>query len=350
MAIASKKCGNCNRSFTSDQDFLHGTSRWRVCSDSNLWFNCACGSTLILPKNKYDWYSPEIAMGPEAKAIFNQLSETKNLPHIPASILKLQTLIQDPSSEFDDMAKAIKTEPFIAAQILAMANHLKSSREQTNQSIKSIEHGILYIGKKALNDLVMAVPAQILKVNTAHFDLEKFWINCFLHAAIAEKISARYSAKFSPEEVYLAAFLSNLGKVVCGFYYPEMLDRICQLVSSPKTMMPWPKAEKKLGTPSHVVMGEVAAAIWGLPEFVMDGIRFHHHPAHQPKSDPATVKIYEVVGFSSLIKHWILLEPGHIDKMILKSYMNYFDLTEKALESLVSEMTVLKNAKSPLAS
>lgn len=44
--IMEKKCRSCNEVYKFGENFLK-TTRWRV-SDDRLWYNCNCGSTLLV--------------------------------------------------------------------------------------------------------------------------------------------------------------------------------------------------------------------------------------------------------------------------------------------------------------
>ena len=67
-------------------------------------------TTLMIVKGKYDWYSPEKALGEEARSTFNQLSNLRHLPHIPSFVMELQQLIQDEKTDPKDLALAIRRE------------------------------------------------------------------------------------------------------------------------------------------------------------------------------------------------------------------------------------------------
>ena len=71
MSWEIKKCKSCGREFRSERDFFENTSRWTICSQNNLWFDCSCESTLMLTKGKYPWYSPDKHMGIESSSVFN---------------------------------------------------------------------------------------------------------------------------------------------------------------------------------------------------------------------------------------------------------------------------------------
>ena len=101
------------------EDFLHDTSRWRICDRQNLWFNCSCQSTNMIIKGKYDWYSPDMQMSDGAKSVFNQIPTIKELPHVPSYVMELQQLIAQEnttSKQLADVAKEVANTGFEYSQ------------------------------------------------------------------------------------------------------------------------------------------------------------------------------------------------------------------------------------------
>ncbi len=303
----------------------------------------------MLPKGKFPWYSPQQILSEEASTIFNQLSSIKDLPHIPSAIMKLQTMLQNPEAEVDEIVSTIKLDPILASQILVIANNMKAFRNPDGSKISSLEHAVMYIGKRTLNDMIMAIPIKMLEVSSKLFDTEKFWTHSFIQAAIAEKIALRFSSMVNPEEAYLAAFLSNLGKVIAAIYFPEKTDEIYSYVTDPKTMTNWKTAEETLQATSHSILGEIGAALWGLPDFVMDAARFHHSlPKLQSFSKDETT-IVDIVSFSNMLAHWMMFEPARIDKELMNIYQKNFQLSDKQVEKLVEELSFIKQRTSLVA-
>src|SRR5262249_11770100 len=131
--MEQKVCGSCHRVYKEEKDFLENTGQWRVCSSENLWFNCSCGSRLMLPKGKFPWYSPTMNMGQQAATIFNKLAETKNLPHIPSAVMELQQQLGDPSVEISHLAKVTKKDPLLATEVLRVADNLRRIRPSSGK-------------------------------------------------------------------------------------------------------------------------------------------------------------------------------------------------------------------------
>ena len=163
MSSAEKTCASCGKVYKTEADYLSETSQWRICDMQNLWFNCKCNSTLMIRKGKYDWYSPDKLMSTGAASIFNKVSQIKDLPRVPAAIMNLQTMLKDENSHMHSIVKEVKRDPFLAAEILKMAEGMKNLRNPSQTKIEALEHAISYIGRNTLGDMVLAISIKKFK-------------------------------------------------------------------------------------------------------------------------------------------------------------------------------------------
>ena len=334
-----KKCDSCGQEFHNEHDFLTKSNRWRVCDRGHLWFNCNCGSTLLIRKGKHDWYSPDMALGGAAGSLFNKLSMGDLLPHIPSAVMQIQQKLEDENASSRALAELTKGAPLIAGSILKMANNLKPAR---SAEIKSLEHAISFVGLKTLKELVQAAGLQSFKFKSKVFDSDYFWRQATLRGMIAEKLATRFQTELEHDEVYLAASLCNIGKAVMAICFPEQVDQIETDLRNPKIMGTWVQAEKRHGFYDHRVLGEIGASFWGMPEYVLR-TSLEHHVALLHKSP---IEISHIVGFANQLTHWIDLTPHLMDEELLSYYQTVFGLDTSQTEAIVEKFMEAKIASS----
>lgn len=340
-----KVCETCKRVFKTEKDFLSETYQWRLCSSENLWFNCACGSTLMLPKGKFPWYSPANLLSEESQTIFNKIAKINELPHIPSAVMNIQRMLGDPTVETTLLAASIKKDPFLAAEILRVTENLRNLRNRQQQPMKSLEHAISYIGRKSIGDLVLAASIRSFELPTKIFDEESFWKHSFMTASIAEIICEKVGEGAEKDKVYLAGSLANIGKIIGAICYPVQMDDVQSYVNKVETMTFWEEAEAKFSMVSHCLLGEIGAAIWGLPKFVLEAARYHHTKIDKKKI-ANRLSIPAIVGLANLLSHWVNLEPSRIDNALLDYYKEIFSFDDKVLDQLVNQeiIPVLKKS------
>ena len=343
--LEEKTCNYCNRVYRQAEDFYRDTSRWRVCDQKNLWFNCVCGSTLMLPRGKFAWYSPAKIMSPNAATVFNSLGDLSSLPHIPASVMEIQQMLQQADVEVSDLAKKVKTDPIIAANLLSLANNMKSNRDpHDRKKIESLEHAIVFVGKKTLSELVMAISLKMFDAKCKVFSPDRFWKESFLTGDIAEALATLIGSKFSKDELFISASLCNLGKFVTALCLPKIVDDIQAHVDNPKTLCTWRHAERVLKAPDHCILGEIGAVMWGLPTYVMDATSQHHYLKQNragTKYSENLLSMTEIVALANQLSHWILLKPSRIDQTHLDYLTKAACLSKTQLEDFCTSLGYL---------
>ena len=344
-----KKCKTCDRVYQNENDFTVGTSQWRKCESNNLWFSCSCGSTLMIPKGKFDWYRPEKNLSSAARSIFNQLSEIDQLPYIPTLVMKLQAMLRDENTDTNTLSRIVRQEPILASEIIALANNLKNARNPEVPEIKSVEHAITFVGRNELRDYALAISIKNFKLKTKDFDTKYFWDSAFLRGAIAEQLVKDLNLNIELDQAYLAATLCNIGKIVGAILFPDVIDNIHSAVNSQKSLCTWSSAEAKYPTANHKILGEIGAAIWGLPDYIMSAARFHHRENNSHLSKKNIGAIAELSGLANAITHWIMLEPTRISEKHLESLCKGFGLSTTKLEKMVERYQKLKFLKVDLS-
>lgn len=332
-----KTCSNCGRNFFNAEDFLRNTSRWRLCEDEHLWFNCTCHSTCMITKGKFDWYNPAQQMSQVAQSIFNTLPSIKTMPRIPSHVMEIQLLIQDEKTTAKQLSAVAKRDPLLASQILKIANAQISLR---GQSIESLAHAISYIGIQSLKEIVLVAALQTFKLQTQDFKAELFWEQSFVVGRIAEALCKHFALKHNPDEVYLAGSLCNIGKIVLAICLPETADRYTLELENLSKLGSWGDAELRNQGYDHTILGEIGAAFWGLSEQAAEAASLHHKlPNLKSKNEPG---ITELVSLANQIAHWILLQPHQMNEPLYKSLCQRFNLTETEAEHLAESLMPLR--------
>ena len=335
-----KECRNCNRKYSSEQDLLQHGTRFRLCSMGNLWFNCKCHSTLVILKGQFDWYSPDLLMSDEARSLFNTLPNIKQLPHIPAAVMEMQELIQDPNITSKRLADVTKKVPIVAGNVLKTANEWVIIRG--GGSIKSLEHAISFVGLKTMQDLIIMAQIQGFPFECKVFNGDDFWNHAFLTGRISEHLARKFESDVVPDEAYIAGSLCNIGKLVLAICYPDIADKMTAEEIDGKNLGSWIDAERRFGVHSHQVLGEIGACFWGLPESVISAVRYHHwmrYPVNTPHTD-----ITRISSLANQLSHWVALNPTRIDNKLLDSLAKYYGMAnESQIEALVTELMPLRD-------
>ena len=295
----------------------------------------------MVPKGKFDWYTPDKTMKPEAREVFNTLPALKSLPNIPTALMELQTLIENENVNSKQLALAAKKDPIVAANIIRVANNFKFT-DRTSR-IESLDHAISYIGRGSMRDIVTTAAIQSFVTRCQAFSLERFWERALLCGRIAERLASEFASHIPADNAYIAGCLCNIGKVVLAITFPEVADDIARKEEAP-TLRPWIKSEAALTTPGHAILGEIGASLWGMPEFVAIASSNHHKIPSVNQAHP--INYGELAGFANQLAHWLDLEPIKIDRSLMFALAKKFGFAgERPLEEYVDKVFYLRETK-----
>ena len=326
--VTEKNCGNCGRVYRTVQDFMSGTERWRVCTAGNLWFNCGCGSTLLLPKGKYEWYSPERAMGESARSVFNVLGRKDRIPRIPNGVAQAQSLLADPNSSAGAIGAALRNDPAISSELVTLANFLKM---ESGNIITTIEHAIVFAGRQRVSDLLIAAALKTVPLLTKAFTSAAFWRDAIVVGRLTEWLAADLSPKIPGDEAYLAGAMANIGKLIAAITEPETADKIFLDVIDPAQGISWTKGEGKHYGTSHVILGEIAAELWGFPVFIRAAI-VGHHVASRKDQLPG---LNQMVALANQLSHLVNSNESRGDTNLLAELGRVHGISDQRLDALV---------------
>ena len=337
-----KTCSTCKRVFTSEADYLNGSSRWRKCASGHLWFNCSCDSTLMIKKDKYPWYSTKVQFDDETESFFNKFTNLKNLPLLESNTFELQQQLQDSNTSVQKIVRSLRATPLIATELLSTANNIKDVRNQTGTKIQSIEHAVVYVGRKTLAELTLTVSLKSFDVETEIFDKEKFWQESIQVAMISEFIAKGLAPNLDQDHAYLSGAVCNIGKWVSAICFAESTDEICKLMARDDDPLSWPEAENK--ELDHCTLGEIAAAIWGLPKFTINSIKNHHNTKYI-LANMNQPNLETIVGIANQIRHWVCLEPRRVNLEIFDAFEQKIGYSTVQMSKLAERVQgLLKNS------
>lgn len=323
-----KKCANCSREFNEEADYMKDTTRWRKCDMGNLWFNCNCGSTLMLKKGKFEWYSPDKFMSDDAASVFNRLANMDSLPHFPAGVMQLSQLLQDADSDTKDIADCLKGTPLIATNLLQIASNMSTA----GRKVENLQHAITYLGRQEVQRLVLVASMKTFKFKTKVFSESKFWAESLSTAIIGERMTAKFAKHLNKEEVYLAGALCNLGKIVAAITMPDTIEKIAEIVNDEDSGRAWTDVEKEYEDANHSLLGEIGASLWGLPEYVAEAASSHHDPRQGDE-----VSLSEVVSLANQLTHFKSGETHRIDNDLVNKLKGRLGLSTQDFDDFIMD-------------
>ena len=193
---------------------------------------------------------------------------------MPATAAKLLPLLDDPDVSFSQIEDIIRYDPGLTANILRLTN---SAYFAIPIKVHSVRQAVSLLGWKRLLHLVMTLcMSSIMKKPIPGYDLARgeLWRHSIAVSIAAENIVGALSIS-DADEVFTAALLHDVGKLILGGFVKKDLEFIEDMVSKGFSF----------DVAEHIILGidhaEVGANIlkqWSFPEELTKAVGWHHSP------------------------------------------------------------------------
>lgn len=210
------------------------------------------------------------------------------LPPVSAVIQRVLAVLQDPRSDVDDVARLVRTETALAAQVLRLAN---SALYGLPERVTSIHEAVQHLGILEVQRLVTALGSRqlFLRPLLAYGILADTLWEHSLAVAVGSETCARYAGS-DRGFAYLLGILHSVGLVA--------LDRVAAARhirprDRDATLDVWEK--ENFGTDNAAIAAQVLK-IWEFPASVTDVVAARYQPQKTGAPEAAILHLGSVVA------------------------------------------------------
>jgi HD-like signal output (HDOD) protein len=215
----------------------------------------------------------------------------KSLDRLPAISVAVTQLISNLCGAEGDPTKESTTDivmrdSALSASVLKAANSAAAGFQMPAASVKE---ALKRVGESALLKIALAHASQeALGGEVLEYGLEEgdAWHGALAGALAAEEIS-KYTHKGDPNVAFTAGLLRDIGKLAMGLVVPP--DQVISVLSDGDSDVT--TRERFEWGFDHAQVGAALGRSWGLPDELLNGIRFHHNP---PMGDMAE-DLYDII-------------------------------------------------------
>jgi len=207
----------------------------------------------------------------DRKTIFSKI---KTFPSMPGAATKLLALLDDPDTTPTQIENILRYEPGLTANLLKLTN---SAYFGLPSRVGSIKQAVVLLGWKRIIQLVMTTcVSAMMEKPIAGYDLPagELWRHS-IGVSIAAELLIKELRLPSGHEVYTAALLHDMGKIILGTYVKDELSLIEQKADQG---MSFDAAEREVLGTDHAEIGAEVLKSWALPLEVIEAVRWHHDP------------------------------------------------------------------------
>jgi putative nucleotidyltransferase with HDIG domain len=224
------------------------------------------------------------------------MGQVKSFPGMPATAARLMPLLQSPDAGVDAIEDILRYDPGLTANLLKLTN---SAYFGLPSRIRSVRQAVLLLGWKRVLQLVMTMcMSPLMKQPIPGYDLPRggLWRHSVAVSVAADLLIASLRIT-EVDEVFTAALLHDIGKMVLGNYVHEDLEKIKDLVAKG---ISFEVAEFVVLGMDHAAIGARILQNWSLPQELVNAVRWHH----DPESCEAGCLLSDVVHVSNIVSRF----------------------------------------------
>ena len=262
----------------------------------------------------------------------NLLKNIQSVPPLPESVQEIERLYRDIDSTFQDFQMAIEKDPFIAANILRVAN---TPFYGMKTKVNSLEKAIAMLGKSTIRTFVFssAIDANFeIDLSPYGVTQEEFRDACEKQMALTllwlQKSDANAASILAP-----CAFLGDIGRVLIAKFLIEEQSELLLEEALKSGLSLSGTEERACGSDAT----KVSAALfenWELDPLMVSLIAHCQDPKSAPKEHQKMAAQLQVIRESVLVDARVSEESLKSAKALIEEFGLDLESFEQAIEKL----------------
>lgn len=208
------------------------------------------------------------------RKIYRIALKVEAFPGMPTTAAKLLPLLDNADSTASEIESILKYDPGLTANILKLTN---SAYFGIPTRISSVKQAIVLLGWKRLLQVVMTIcMSPLMNKTIPGYDLPRgaLWQHS-VAVSVAAEILVKELKIPDADEVFTAALLHDVGKLILGGFVKEDLQNIEDMVTKG---IAFDVAESMVLGTNHAEIGGQILDKWSFPSDLVSAVQWHHDP------------------------------------------------------------------------
>ena len=203
------------------------------------------------------------------RELFNRVSESCDLPPLPAVAVRAIALARDPNVGSDQLVRVVSTDAALAARVVSIARSVRYMRREPPRSLDS---AIQTVGFQALRRILIAASARAA-YRADDAVAQTLWEHALATALAADEL-ARVAGEPRGGNSFIAGLMHDIGKLVLHLSDSRNFAALDHEDEA---------REAEIFGVTHDQVGACLAEHWGLEDDVVWAILSHHRAPAEAK-------------------------------------------------------------------
>jgi len=260
------------------------------------------------------------------------IQNVKNLPPVSQAALKLISLLDQPSTDNDDVVQVLKYDTVMTAKLLKACN---APSFGLSESVSSVDQAVFILGhEQILHTVITLAFSSVMTTPSPAFaaGANELWQHSLIAATAIETVLRHLpDLNAQPNAAFTAALLHDIGKLV--FAQTLSTSQLAEIRDcAERKLISGTDAEREVLGIDHGETGAALLQSWRLPENIVEAVANHHRPVLRPKGNLSVL-----VHIVNAVAHQADPVPGQNshDLKIADAIGKEFGLSPEKLEMIV---------------
>jgi putative nucleotidyltransferase with HDIG domain len=222
------------------------------------------------------------------RALDDYINVAHHLVPAPQVLPQILPLLNQPNADTNTVVELIGYNQSLTGNVLRVCNSAYFSR---GTPIDTLQHAVTRVGFRQIYDIVVSVISSVTLARPQKgygIEANELWGHS-VATAVAAQIVAR-DCEADQQIVFTAAILHDIGKIVLSLALEDMKDKVT-FETEKCNLSPYEIEMKLLGV-NHAEIGGRLLEHWKLPDHLIAGVRYHHHPAGAKGNERLAACVY----------------------------------------------------------
>ncbi|MBU3187187.1 HDOD domain-containing protein [Clostridium estertheticum] len=253
------------------------------------------------------------------------INSSNKLPDLTSVYNKISNLIEDETSEVDDIIKLINTDQVIASKILRVVN-------SAFYGVKtgSIKAAVLNLGLVNLKSII--ITSQVFDLKDGYYE-NLLWKHSSLTNILTIKLYEHIYKNRIPDIYATAGLLHDIGKVVLLKIFDRQYNKVISMKEDNSEII-LSAIEKSTFDFNHEEIGSILLNYWELPASIVEVALNHHNPEESSKQFKEIVCLVHLADYYS----WKYLNTKFVTQVKEEAF-DYLGVTESDINDFLKNKT-----------
>lgn len=272
---------------------------------------------------------------PEEKLMQSMLNGV-DIPPCPAVLIELDAELKKDMPDQREVGLLISKDVALSGHVMLIAN---SPAFSTGNKLISVMQAINVLGMQSVFNMVVGHLLKVALASGQDFSLERFWESSALTARVSAELAKRLRC-VRPDVAYTFGLFHDCGIPLLMKRFPKTREILAKANACEDRIFTEVEDEE-LGT-NHAVVGYFLSKRWQLPDFISEGVLYHHDYSVLSKPGSVADISRALIAVNVLAEHITRLHNAGADEeewaKAAASACAYFNLSLGAVDDLIEDL------------